>query len=35
VLHWKPRIVALIVVVALVAIVLAGLGVEVSYNLYW
>jgi hypothetical protein len=35
VLHWKPRLVALIAVLALVLIALAGLGVEFAYNLYW
>ena len=35
VLHWKPRIVALAAALALVAIVLGGLGVDVPYNLYW
>jgi hypothetical protein len=35
VLHWKPRIVALAAVLALVAIALGGLGVDVPYNLYW
>jgi hypothetical protein len=35
VLHWKPRLVALTAVLALVLIALAGLGVEIAYNLYW
>ena len=34
-LHWKPRVVALIAVLALVLIALAGLGTELAYNLYW
>jgi hypothetical protein len=37
VLHWKPRLVAIAVVLALVLVALGGLGIEVSenYNLYW
>jgi hypothetical protein len=35
VLHWKSRLVALTAVLALVLIALAGLGVEIAYNLYW
>jgi hypothetical protein len=37
VLHWKPRLVAVAVVLALVIVALGGLGIEVSesYNLYW
>jgi hypothetical protein len=35
VLHWKPRLVALTAVLALVLIALAGLGTEIAYNLYW
>ena len=35
VLHWKPRLVAIAVVLALVLIALGGLGIEVDYNLYW
>ena len=36
-LHWKPRLVAVAVVLALVLVALGGLGIEVgeSYNLYW
>lgn len=37
VLHWKPRLVAIAVVLALVLVALGGLGIEVgeNYNLYW
>jgi hypothetical protein len=37
VLHWKPRLVAIAVVLALVLVALGGLGIEVGeyYNLYW
>jgi hypothetical protein len=37
VLHWKPRLVAIAVDLALVLVALSGLGIEVveSYNLYW
>lgn len=35
VLHWKPRLVALTALLALVLIALAGLGTEIAYNLYW
>ena len=35
VLHWKPRLVAIAVVLALVLVALGGLGIEVDYNLYW
>jgi hypothetical protein len=34
-LHWKPRLVAIAAVLALVLIALGGLGIEVDYNLYW
>ena len=37
-LQWKPRLVALIAVVALIMLALTGLGYEdflSSYNLYW
>lgn len=34
-LHWKPRLVAIAVVLALVLVALGGLGIEVDYNLYW
>lgn len=34
-LHWKPRLVALAAVLALVLIALAGLGTEIFDNLYW
>jgi len=36
-LHWKPRLVAIAVVQALVLVALGGLGIEVgeNYNLYW
>lgn len=34
-LHWNSRVAVVIVVVALVAIVLAGLGAEETLNLYW
>jgi hypothetical protein len=34
-LHWKPRLVALAAVLALVLVALAGLGIEFAYNLYW
>jgi hypothetical protein len=34
-LHWKPRLVAIAVVLALVLIALGGLGIEIDYNLYW
>jgi hypothetical protein len=35
VLHWKPRLVAIAAVLALVLVALGGLGIEVDYNLYW
>jgi hypothetical protein len=35
VLHWNSRVVVVIAVLALVLIVLAGLGVEEPLNLYW
>ena len=34
-LHWKPRLVAIAAVLALVLVALAGLGYELAYNLYW
>jgi hypothetical protein len=34
-LHWSPRLVALAAVLALVLIALGGLGIELTYNLYW
>ena len=36
-LHWKPRLVAIAVVLALMLVALGGLGIEVTeyYNLYW
>jgi hypothetical protein len=34
-LHWKPRLVAIAVVLALVLVALGGLGFEIDYNLYW
>jgi hypothetical protein len=34
-LHWRPRLVALAAVIALVLLALGGLGIEVDYNLYW
>lgn len=34
-LHWKPRLVAFVAVLALVLVALAGLGFELAYNLYW
>jgi hypothetical protein len=34
-LHWKPRLVAIAAVLALVLVALAGLGIELAYNLYW
>jgi hypothetical protein len=34
-LHWNPRLVALIAVIALILLALGGLGIEVDYNLYW
>jgi hypothetical protein len=34
-LHWSPRVVALAVALVLIALVLGGLGIENSYNLYW
>jgi hypothetical protein len=34
-LHWRPRLVALAVVVALILVALGGLGIELTYNLYW
>jgi hypothetical protein len=34
-LHWKPRLIALAAVLALVLVALAGLGIELTYNLYW
>jgi hypothetical protein len=34
-LHWSPRMVALVAVLALVLIALGGLAEELTYNLYW
>ena len=37
-LHWKPRLVVLAAILALVLVTLGGLGFECSlsgYNLYW
>jgi hypothetical protein len=34
-LHWKPRLVTLAAMVALILLALAGLGFELAYNLYW
>jgi hypothetical protein len=37
-LHWKPRLVVLAAILALVLVALGGLGFEGSlsgYNLYW
>ena len=37
-LHWKPRLVVLAAILALVLVTLGGLGFEgslSSYNLYW
>jgi len=34
-LHWKPRLVAIAVVLVLVLVALGGLGIEADYNLYW
>ena len=36
-LHWKPRLVAIAVVLTLVLVAFGGLGIEVGeyYNLYW
>jgi len=34
-LHWSPRVVALVAVLALVLIALGGLAEELTYNLYW
>jgi len=34
-LHWSPRLVALVAVLALVLIALGGLAESVTYNLYW
>jgi hypothetical protein len=33
-LHWSPRLVALVAALALVLLALGGLGFE-TYNLYW
>jgi hypothetical protein len=35
VLHWKPRLIALAAVLALILVALGGLGIEFAYNLYW
>jgi hypothetical protein len=35
VLHWSPRLVALAAALALILIVLGGLGLDEPYNLYW
>jgi len=35
VLHWSPRVFALVAVLALVLIALGGLAEELTYNLYW
>jgi hypothetical protein len=34
-LHWSPRVVALVATLALVVIALGGLAEELTYNLYW
>jgi hypothetical protein len=34
-LHWSPRLVALAAALALILLVLGGLGIEEPYNLYW
>ena len=34
-LHWKPRLVVIAAILALVLVALGGLGIEVDYNLYW
>lgn len=37
-LHWKPRLVVLAAILALILVALGGLGFEetlTSYNLYW
>jgi hypothetical protein len=34
-LHWSPRLVALVAVLALVLIAIGGLAEELTYNLYW
>jgi hypothetical protein len=34
-LHWNPRLIALVTVLALVLIALGGLAEELTYNLYW
>jgi hypothetical protein len=34
-LHWSPRVVALVAVLVLVLIALGGLAEELTYNLYW
>jgi hypothetical protein len=35
-LHWKPRLVAIAAVLALMLVALGGLAVElIEYNLYW
>jgi hypothetical protein len=34
-LHWNPRLVALAAALALILLVLGGLGIEEPYNLYW
>ena len=34
-LHWNPRLVAVVAVIMLVLVALAGLGIELTYNLYW
>jgi hypothetical protein len=34
-LHWSPRFVALAAALALIALVLGGLGIEEPFNLYW
>jgi hypothetical protein len=37
-LHWKPRLVAVAAILALILLALGGLGIEDSltgYNLYW
>lgn len=34
-LHWSPRLVALAAALALILLVLGGLGIEESTNLYW
>jgi hypothetical protein len=36
VLHWRPRLVVIAAVIALVLLALAGgFGISVDYNLYW